>query len=56
MLPILVILLEMSFIAARMLAKLHGRMGHFPSIVNLAENSALVNLQAIRSASVRRRP
>ena len=59
--PILVNLPAFSVIAALILAELHGKMGHFPSIIRLreAENSTharyeiaeVINLQNIRNSA-----
>ena len=67
--PLAVILPGLSVLAACLLAEIHGRSGHFPTIVNLRpapdpalavtvfEVAELVNLQAIRddSRSIRER-
>lgn len=57
-LPILVNLPSLNFIAATLLAELHGRMGYFPPIVRLRpvqgslppqfEVAEIINLQAVR--------
>lgn len=62
---ILVILPSLNFIAALLLAELHGRMGYFPSVVRTRpaaeslprryEVAELLNLQAIREAARRLR-
>lgn len=62
--PILINLPSLNFSTAILLAKLHGRMGHFPSIIRLRpseskgvhiyEFAELLNLQLIRDESRRR--
>ena len=64
-LPILIILPSLNFIAAVLLAELHGRMGYFPPVVRLRpvanslprryEVAELLDLQAIREAARRQR-
>ncbi|HEY4722273.1 MAG TPA: CRISPR-associated protein Csx15 [Anaerolineae bacterium] len=59
--PIVVILPSLNFIAASVLAELHGRMGYFPAIVRLRPSAAVVptryevaeviNLQSVRDAA-----
>ena len=59
--PILVILPALNYIAAAVLAELHGRMGYFPAVVRLApvpnalpprfEVAEVLNLQALRDAA-----
>ena len=59
--PILVILPALNYIAAAVLAELHGRMGYFPPVVRLApvpnalpprfEVAEVLNLQALRDAA-----
>ncbi|MBU2610997.1 MAG: hypothetical protein KJ606_08665 [Chloroflexi bacterium] len=59
--PILVNLPSLNFIAALMLAELHGRMGYFPSILRLRpvecstptryEVAEIMNLEAVRGAA-----
>lgn len=56
--PLLVVLPSLNFIAAALLAELHGRMGYFPSVVRIRpvasslvrqfEVAEILNLQAIR--------
>ncbi len=63
--PILVVLPSLNFIAALLLAELHGRMGHFPAVVRtrpVAESvprryevAELLNLQAVREQARRSR-
>lgn len=63
--PILVVLPSLNFIAALLLAELHGRMGYFPAIVRLRpaadslpprfEVAEIINLQAVREAARARR-
>lgn len=62
---LLVVLPSLNFLAAALLAELHGRMGHFPTVVRLRpvanavpprfEVAELVNLQAIRDDARQRR-
>jgi hypothetical protein len=64
-LPILVVLPSLNFIAAVLLAELHGRMGYFPPVVRFRpvanslprrfEVAELIDLQAIREAARRQR-
>ena len=59
--PILVILPALNYIAAAVLAELHGRMGYFPPVVRLApvpgalpprfEVAEVLNLQTLRDAA-----
>lgn len=59
--PILVNLPSLNHIAALLLAELHGRMGHFPSIVRIRPNlettpiqyefAEVLDLQAVRDAA-----
>ena len=63
--PIVVNLPSLNFIAALLLAELHGRMGYFPPIVRLRpaagslppryEVAEILNLQAVRDAARRAR-
>ncbi len=63
--PILVVLPSLNFIAALLLAELHGRMGYFPAIVRLRpaadslpprfEVAEIINLQAVRETARARR-
>ncbi|GIW89761.1 MAG: hypothetical protein KatS3mg109_0193 [Pirellulaceae bacterium] len=63
--PILVVLPSLNFIAAALLAELHGRMGNFPPIVRIRpvaeslprryEVAEILDLQAIRDAARRKR-
>jgi hypothetical protein len=63
--PILLILPSLNFIAALLLAELHGRMGYFPAIVRTRpvadsvprryEVAELLNLQAVRDQARRGR-
>lgn len=63
--PIVVILPSLNFIAALLLAELHGRMGYFPAVVRtrpVAESvprryevAELLNLQAVREGARRSR-
>ena len=63
--PILVVLPSLNFIAAALLAELHGRMGYFPPVVRTRplagavprryEVAEILDLQAIRSEARRRR-
>lgn len=63
--PILVVLPSLNFIAAALLAELHGRMGYFPPVVRTRpladaiprryEIAELLDLQAIRETARRRR-
>jgi len=63
--PILVNLPSMNFIAALMLAEMHGRMGYFPSIIRLTpvegstptryEVAELLNLEMVRGEARRKR-
>jgi len=60
-LPILIVPPALNFITAVLLAELHGRMGHFPSILRLRpvpdvtppryEVAEIINLQAVRDAT-----
>lgn len=59
--PLLVNLPSLNFIAALLLAELHGRMGYFPPVLRLApapgalppryEVAEILNLQAVRDAA-----
>jgi hypothetical protein len=63
--PILVVLPSLNFIAALLLAELHGRMGYFPTVVRTRpvadsvprryEVAELLNLQAVRELARRSR-
>lgn len=63
--PLLVVLPALNFIAALVLAELHGRSGHFPAILRLRpqpgsnpvgyEAAEILNLQALRDAARARR-
>jgi hypothetical protein len=63
--PLVVNLPSLNFIAALLLAELHGRMGYFPPVLRLApapgslppryEVSEILNLQAVRDAARRSR-
>jgi hypothetical protein len=63
--PLLVVLPSLNFIAALLLAELHGRMGYFPSVVRLRpianslprqyEVAEILDLQAARDAARRQR-
>jgi len=63
--PIVVNLPSLNFIAALLLAELHGRMGYFPPIIRLRpaagslppryEVAEILNLQAVRDAARRAR-
>ncbi len=63
--PILVVLPSLNFIAAMLLAELHGRMGYFPPVVRTRpvanrlprqyEVAELLDLQALREAARQRR-
>ena len=63
--PILVVLPSLNFIAAALLAELHGRMGYFPPVVRirpvagalprLYEVAEILDLQGIREAARLRR-
>ncbi len=63
--PILVNLPSLNFIAAMLLAELHGRMGYFPPILRLRpvrdslpprfELAEIINLNALREAARRKR-
>ncbi len=64
-LPLLINLPALNFIAAALLAELHGRCGYFPTVLRLRpvpgstpprfEVAELVNLQAVRDAARQRR-
>lgn len=65
--PLVVILPSLNFIAAIVLAELHGRMGYFPPIVRLRpveealppryEVTEVINLQGVRDAArLKRQP
>lgn len=59
--PLLVVLPSLNFIAAVLIAELHGRMGYFPTIVRLRpvagatprryELAELIDLQAVRDTA-----
>ncbi len=59
--PLLVVLPALNYIAALLLAELHGRMGYFPAILRLRpvagstpprfEVAEILNLQAVREAA-----
>lgn len=63
--PLLIVLPALNFIAAVLLADLHGRMGYFPTIVRMRpvvgstppvfEVAELLNLQALRNAARKQR-
>lgn len=63
--PILVVLPSLNFIAAALLAELHGRMGYFPPVIRTRpvagsvprryEVAELLDLQAIRETARRQR-
>ena len=63
--PIIVLLPSLNFIAAALLAEMHGRMGYFPAVVRTRpvadsvprryEVAELLNLQAVREAARRSR-
>ena len=63
--PILVVLPSLNFIAAALLAELHGRMGYFPPVVRIRpvagvtprqfEVAEVIDLQALREAARHRR-
>jgi hypothetical protein len=63
--PIAVILPSLNYIAAIVLAELHGRMGHFPPIARLRlvqaalppryEVAEVINLQSVRDAARKKR-
>lgn len=63
--PLLIVLPALNFIAALLLADLHGRMGYFPTIVRTRpvvgstppafEVAELLNLQALRNAARKQR-
>lgn len=63
--PILVNLPSLNFIAAMLLAELHGRMGYFPPILRMRQVSdslpprfelaEIINLNALREAARRKR-
>jgi hypothetical protein len=63
--PWLVVLPSLNYIAALVLAELHGRMGHFPAIVRLRpvpnavvtefEVAEIINLEQVRQAARTRR-
>lgn len=63
--PILVVLPSLNFIAALLLAELHGRMGYFPPVVRTRpvidriprqyEVAEILDLQAVREGSRKRR-
>ena len=63
-LPIVVVLPGLSISSAILLAELNGRMGHFPTVAQIARSEGpvaryevvgLVNLQGVRDAARRRR-
>ena len=61
MAPLLVVLPALNFIAALLIAELHGRMGYFPTILRIRplpgslparfEVAEILNLQAVRDAA-----
>lgn len=63
--PLLVVLPSLNYIAAMVLAELHGRMGYFPSVVRLRpveealppryEVIEVINLQGVRDAARKKR-
>lgn len=63
--PILIVLPSLNFIAALLLAELHGRMGYFPPIVRIRpvadtvprrfEVAEVIDLQSLREQGRRRR-
>lgn len=63
--PLLVVLPSLNYIAAIVLAELHGRMGYFPAIVRLYpiegavpsrfEVAEIINLQAVRDSARKKR-
>jgi len=63
--PWLVVLPSLNYIAAIVLAELHGRMGHFPAVVRLRpapnalvtefEVAEIINLEQVRQAARTRR-
>jgi hypothetical protein len=63
--PLLVVLPSLNYIAAIVLAELHGRMGYFPSVVRLRpvedalppryEVTEIINLQGVRDAARKKR-
>ena len=63
--PLLVVPPSLNFIAATLLADLHGRMGYFPPVVRLRpvagelppryEVAEVINLQAVRDQARQRR-
>lgn len=63
--PWLIVLPSLNYIAGVLLAELHGRMGHFPSIVRMRsiagalvteyEVAEIINLEAVRQAARSRR-
>jgi len=63
--PILVNLPSLNFIAALLLAELHGRMGYFPAIIRLRsvegstptryEVAEILNLETVRGAARKKR-
>lgn len=64
-LPLLVVLPSLNYAAAALLAELHGRMGHFPSVLRVRpvpdvepprfEVAEILSLQALRDAARDRR-
>ncbi|HIQ02031.1 MAG TPA: hypothetical protein EYH30_07870 [Anaerolineales bacterium] len=64
-LPLIINPPALNFIAATLLAELHGRMGYFPSVLRLRpvpdsnppqyEVAEVINLQAVRDAARKRR-
>ena len=64
-LPILIVLSSLNFSAALLLAEIHGRAGHFPTIVRIKpvsdaiatvyEVAELINLQTVRDDARQRR-
>jgi hypothetical protein len=63
--PLLVVLPSLNYIAATVLAELHGRMGYFPPVVRLRpvenalpprfEVSEIINLQSVRENARKKR-
>ncbi len=63
--PLVVVLPSLNYIAALVLAELHGRMGYFPPVVRLRpveealppryEVSEVINLQGVRDAARKKR-
>jgi hypothetical protein len=63
--PYIIVLPSLNYASAVMLAELHGRMGHFPTIIRLRpkigaivtefEIAELINLEAVRQSARTRR-